>query len=237
MVVPPRQARQFLKVRMSLPLWSRCVAKPCRSEIRVRKQRLDSSQLARLLMENSLLYGRTVKQEEYDDAATTCARVRPPGFGTGRGVMPHGLSLYKRLMSSICRRIEERRGAQVTTCRTYYGHDVRPRKEALAALGFRDIPDDLWVTVDREGAVDLLTDCLAKDLAYSVEVVPMAEARSLASAFIEQFGPDATFLTNVHKYGEASAYGWEPISRSTFDAGILVHEHGLAGIFWVTGED
>ena len=144
-------------------------------------------------------------------------------------------------MAGICERIKERRSRGRTTCALYHGADIVSRKERLKRLGYRGIPERLWVVATRDEALSIVTDCLARDLADDHEVMPEDEARDLAAAFLANFDDNAQFLTNSRRFlisaRSETGYGLSPISHATFDTGVLVEANGVIGIVWVEDED
>jgi hypothetical protein len=144
-------------------------------------------------------------------------------------------------MAGICERIKEQRACGRTTCALFHGADIVSRKERLKSLGYRDIPERFWVTATRDEALNIVTDCLARDLAHDQEVMPPDQARQLAAAFLANFDDNAQFLTNSRRFLADShpdgSYGWEPISHATFDTGVLVEANGVIGIVWAEDED
>lgn len=144
-------------------------------------------------------------------------------------------------MLSTCEQIQERRNCGRTLCAHYHGHEVLPRSDRLRDLGYEDIPEHLWVVVQRGEALELLTDCLSRDLAYQAEIMTPSTARELAAAFLRSFAADTRFLTNTRKFSEGvddhSRTCWEPISAATFDTGVIAEAGGVVGILWVEDED
>ncbi len=144
-------------------------------------------------------------------------------------------------MASICERIKEQRTVGRTTCALFHGADIVSRNERLKRLGYRDIPERFWVSATRDEALNIVTECLAHDMAYDRDVMPEAQARELAAAFLANFDDNAQFLTNSRRFladfTPDAGYGWEPISHATFDSGILVEANGVIGIVWVEDED
>ena len=144
-------------------------------------------------------------------------------------------------MAGICERVKEQRTVGHTTCALFHGADIVSRKERLKRLGYRDIPERFWVTATRDEALNIVTHCLARDLAHEQEVMPEGQARELATAFLANFDDNAQFLTNSRRFLTDSppdaGYGWEPVSHATFDTGVLVEANGVIGIVWVEDED
>ncbi|WP_154223030.1 hypothetical protein [Marinicella rhabdoformis] len=143
-------------------------------------------------------------------------------------------------MANICSIIKEKRTAGQTVCHVFHGSKVLARKLQLKRLGFNDIPDELWIEINRLDAKRLLTDCLAHDLAYQINIMPEQKAQELASAFLKCFDKDTAFLTNqTHNFDNIGKgfLSWEPITNATFDTGIIAVKEGVVGILWVKDED
>ncbi|MDB5311968.1 MAG: hypothetical protein JWO38_6170 [Gemmataceae bacterium] len=105
-----------------------------------------------------------------------------------------------------------------------------------ALVGLFSIGDQ-WREITREAAESLATVVLARDLAYSVQLMPDAEARELAKRFAREFAPDARFFTNTEYTAGASSWGWMPLTESTFDAGVLGVDVSTIGVLVVQDED
>jgi hypothetical protein len=84
--------------------------------------------------------------------------------------------------------------------------------------------------IDRAAAEARMIDLLQYDLAYDTEIMPHANAVTLARAFLDAV-PGARFYSNGTR--QASM----PATRATFDGGVIaVSERGSA-CFWVEDED
>lgn len=143
-------------------------------------------------------------------------------------------------MTSICEHIKKRRSVGRTVCAVFHGKEVIPRGARLRDFGYQDIPDDMWVRVNRGEALKIIVHCLTQDLAYGSKVMSQEQARELGEAFLSNFDEDARFLTNSRHFRDdsrGSAFNWKPISGSAIDTGIVVDAGGLAGILWVEDED
>ena len=123
-------------------------------------------------------------------------------------------------------------------------------------LGGRDVADLLavtakyralgerWVSLSESKAAQLVRDVLAHDLAYDGELMPSADAANLAAGFMAHVGGAAQFFTNG-SWCEAPAVtptvkrgaSWEPLSRATFDAGVVGVGDDRAALLWVEDED
>lgn len=90
--------------------------------------------------------------------------------------------------------------------------------------------------VERAVAVSLLTNVLARDLAYRAPIMDEGPARELATTFLDAFGRDATFWTNGD-LGLGSRASWDPVTAATFDTGVFVLGAQRVGVLWVEDED
>jgi hypothetical protein len=95
--------------------------------------------------------------------------------------------------------------------------------------------------ISEEEARSVLAGVMERDLAYRAPRAGAASAASTAAAFLALFrGPDARFFTNgelglTHSLGKTG--GWDPLTRATFDTGVVALEKGRLGVFWVEDED
>lgn len=115
-----------------------------------------------------------------------------------------------------------------------------PRGERLERLGFRDIPEQSWIAIDRQEAATALTACLARGQAYDSPIMPLDQAREFAEAFVQRFEEDVRFLTNSGRFlpdRDDLDASWSPISTRTFDTGVLIEADGVVGILWMEDED
>jgi hypothetical protein len=91
----------------------------------------------------------------------------------------------------------------------------------------------------------VLAAVLARDLAYDRELMDESKARALADEFLRQFGPNARFFTNREfrrQAADASEWvqrtaEWDPVTRATFDTGVVVVDVDRAGLLWFEDED
>jgi hypothetical protein len=104
--------------------------------------------------------------------------------------------------------------------------------------GFRGLAEG-WIAIPEEAARELVTHILHKDLAYMLEVMPRAEATTLADAFIAAVPEPCTYLTNAtwDVAPEVKLTSWDPVSESTFDAGVICVGAEAIVLIWVEDED
>jgi ethanolamine ammonia-lyase large subunit len=71
-----------------------------------------------------------------------------------------------------------------------------------------------------EQAQTLITATLHREMAYSVELLPLDEARSLASEFISAAGPEATYFSSCAVADEVSGVGgwYFMVTTHTFES-------------------
>lgn len=117
--------------------------------------------------------------------------------------------------------------------RTFQGA-VDPVQEIdafIASQGFTPLGQG-WLHLGADEAVQLLEECLRKSLAYQVEMLPAAEARSVSSEFKSFFQRGQT-----RWFANGRRNAWSPITRSTFDRAIVVLDNENAGLFLFEDED
>jgi hypothetical protein len=105
------------------------------------------------------------------------------------------------------------------------------------------------VRLDRDGTTRVLTRVLAQDLAYDSSIMTSEDADRLAQAFLAHVGTGAAYVTNgtwadgawaepPRRSGSgATGLSWKPLSKATFDAGVLAVGEQVAAILWVEDED
>lgn len=93
---------------------------------------------------------------------------------------------------------------------------------------------------DSASAVAILSQLLHKDMAYGSEIMPLEEARNLASGFISLFDATSNYYSNStwhqHESG-GNIRAWAPLTEATFDSGIIVVDNHKIGIAWFEDED
>ena len=101
--------------------------------------------------------------------------------------------------------------------------------------------------VNAELAASILCELWRESMAYHIEMMPAAQAHTLASQFLALFGSDARYWSNhdlPHTIREEKANGTIirlgdslPLTGATFDGGVLVVGAQQVGILWVEDED
>ena len=148
---------------------------------------------------------------------------------------------------SIPTRISQRRTVGKTTCATIAierrGADSAIADRAVETHGFRPL-GDAWLEISAHDAHAIATSLLHRDLAYGEEIMPLAEATELATAFLDLAPEPLTYFTNGEWIGAleddgslGTTVGWDPISDSAFDAGIVCVGDSVTAILWVEDED
>lgn len=107
--------------------------------------------------------------------------------------------------------------------------------QVLAKFGL--VPDaSLLIEHNRETAYEILVKLLWKDMAYANECMPRTEAEGFAKAILaEHTSAESRFFSNGNWAKRGS---WNPLTRSTFDAGLIVSasDH-LYFCIWFQDED
>lgn len=147
----------------------------------------------------------------------------------------------------VIAQILERRESVRTTCATVptvsteSPHQTADRVAALH--GLRPLGEG-WLEISGQDALVIVTAVLHRDLAYGTEVMPLAQAQELATEFLDLAPEPHMYFSNgnwaeAFAVGEltASSVGFDPISDSTFDAGVICVGDGMASIVWVEDED
>jgi hypothetical protein len=104
----------------------------------------------------------------------------------------------------------------------------------VTTFGFTPLADG-WRSLDRKNALRILQRVLERDLAYDTPLMEVARARLLAESFLSLFSASARYFTNGSLEPDGS--GWDPITKSTFDHGVIAHDDHSIGIIWVQDED
>ena len=106
----------------------------------------------------------------------------------------------------------------------------------LGKFGLR-ADESLLVEHNRDTALQILITLLWKDMAYEDECMPRQEAESLAQkVLIEHESPGCRYFSNGNV---AKGESWNPLTDSTFDAGLLVTNTSGQNHFciWFQDED
>jgi hypothetical protein len=96
-------------------------------------------------------------------------------------------------------------------------------------------PPPSWSDLDDRQALTVATRVLFADFAHDMPLMPVGVASTLARRFIESLGPKASFFTNgtlALKHGG----GWVPLTKATFDTGLVGVSSRRVGLLWVEDE-
>lgn len=98
--------------------------------------------------------------------------------------------------------------------------------------------------IDAASARWLVESVLNQDMAYGAEVIPSGRARELADTFLSQFSrQQVRFFTNGSFHERRgtklvwSGAAWNPVTKATFDTGVLILGPQSSGCLWVEDED
>lgn len=102
----------------------------------------------------------------------------------------------------------------------------------VESLGFHPAGYD-WQQIDNISALEILIEIIYRDLAYSLPLMPLHEAASLAVEIIKLFKEDAQSYTNWSRFNMGRA----SLTNATFDRGVVYMDDEHIGLFWVAEED
>lgn len=120
-----------------------------------------------------------------------------------------------------------------------------PLEEILAAFSLSG-PATQLRRIGKEEAIQIVANLLHEDLAYKAELMPQSRAAALAEGFLSPFGqPSAQFFTNLDPGREWkenlsrrwTGFAWNPMTKATFDAGVIAVSQTQSACFWVEDED
>jgi hypothetical protein len=112
------------------------------------------------------------------------------------------------------------------------------------SVGFHPPTHD-WRAVEKTRALSILTQVLHRDLAYDAPIMPQKEAHDLARGFLDLLPDARAFFTNgtwgaqpeVLDDKVTRGASWDPISKATFDAGVICVAERESALLWVEDED
>lgn len=113
--------------------------------------------------------------------------------------------------------------------------------EAAARFGLSDDPG-CYQEINVLEAAQVLEYVFHKDMAYGMEIMPLATAIKLANQFIAEFLDESPrFYTNGEwgrrQFEFGIGPGWMPATDATFDTGVLVLSDYRTGCVWCMDED
>jgi hypothetical protein len=136
--------------------------------------------------------------------------------------------------------IAAQRSAGFVTAREEARAYARPEQFAVQCGLFAD--PKIYGEIPLGEALAVLQAILHRDMAYGVELAPLADARAMAHTLLADYmtGP-ARYFTNGD-YGKPqlnpnTGTGWNAATDSTFDTGVLVLAEHKSLCFWVEDED
>jgi hypothetical protein len=92
--------------------------------------------------------------------------------------------------------------------------------------------------IDAPSARRLATWILRYDLAYESEIMTAELAEHLAEAFLDACADEAArYYTNGTFHEALGSASWNPVTKATFDTGVLVAGVVRAGCLWIEDED
>ncbi len=118
--------------------------------------------------------------------------------------------------------------------------DINEINQFVNGIGFKS-DGNHWVEVSKESATKIISRILTADLAYDGEMMSFERAQFLSGQFLQLFKGSPKYLTNGI-FAEDGKFGmdlksWNPISKATFDTGIVCGDKAHLGIIWVEDED
>lgn len=125
----------------------------------------------------------------------------------------------------------------------FASYHEEPLPEILRRFGLGDdqLPDPWLREVKCEEARQILVSLLTHDMAYRAEIMTLGEAESLVDHFLNAFpAQDAKFVTNLDKPKDPHRpldVASSPMTKSTFDSGVVCLSKPVAGCLWVEDED
>jgi len=154
-----------------------------------------------------------------------------------------------RTMSDFRQRVVAAREYGVVHC------EFRKREEFDSSGDARQVADDVvrmlgfstlgtkWRELTPESASAALERVLGRDLAYGAETMNSATAHELSREFIMLFTSRSFFYTNgdfppPEAYRDGGWAGsWDPVTRATFDTGVVAVDDDQVGLLWIEDED
>jgi hypothetical protein len=104
--------------------------------------------------------------------------------------------------------------------------DAYVTSTGLNALG------EHWIAIDSHRADEIITQLFYRHQAYSIEIMPLDEAKALSKDILGLFTEPSQHYTNVDHDGSSM-----PVTGAPFDRGVVVLDETSIGMFWVEDED
>ena len=154
-----------------------------------------------------------------------------------------------RMTSDFRQRVLESRDFGVVQCEfrkleeLNSSGDTRQIADALVRMGGLRPLGTKWRNLTLENARAALERVLGRDLAYGAQTMSPETAHELSREFVSLFSGSSFFYTNgdfppPDAYREGGWAGsWDPITRATFDTGVVAVDGDHAGLLWIEDED
>jgi len=94
---------------------------------------------------------------------------------------------------------------------------------------------DGWKEIDLVAAKQIVSEIIFRDLAHGTQMTTGEHACLLAEEFLGIFEQSRFFTNAIFENGTLST--WYPVSKSTFDTGVVCLDDTKIGILWVQDED
>ena len=116
---------------------------------------------------------------------------------------------------------------------------------AVASLFSLSSDPSNYRKIAKQEAIQILTRILHKDMAYDMEIMPLEVAEGLCATFLQGFADESTvFFTNIDYSREgkrgrnvSSGPNWNPVTKATFDAGVIAISKSRSACLWIEDED
>jgi hypothetical protein len=177
--------------------------------------------------DRKLITTTPVTQEEIGGSRTPTAAYRsadPASIGSDREDV---IALARDLLTS-------REAGNVMLRWSEVGRPLPPRDAAddlVRRPGYAPLGDS-WVEVPRTRAREILAKNLSTEAAYDTPQMSLLAAEALADRFLDLVGSNAVYFTNHQSYG-----GCMPLTRATFDSGVVAVAPDRVGMVWTEDED
>jgi hypothetical protein len=143
-------------------------------------------------------------------------------------------------LEKLFRRYARRKAARWWVGERPVGRDGAPGRSIASRLGYPTgdldpFATDRMVRLTRDQAAHVLA--VAGTLSLVMDTYAPGQGRlEEARAALAGLKADATFLSNGY-WGLNGDTGWIPLTKATFDSGVIGYDAARAFIFWVEEED
>lgn len=149
--------------------------------------------------------------------------------------------------SDVTARVRDRRNVGRITCAesafTERETAQHTADRVAEAHGLRGI-GEAWLEISGHQAQTIATFVLHRDLASGEQIMALAEATDLATAFLDLAPEPHRYFTNgewdellATDGSQPDGVGFDPISDAAFDAGVICVGEGVAAILWVEDDE